>query len=134
MCIRLEKKYLKGLGALLLLRFYHRACQRVNFVLCLHFCKLFNFYVLKGCNRNEQTDAAMGRPARAGRLVLLIVLLLAGLSACCGLKSMASESESKHKVRATLEAAMHSFEVQLANGQFKASDEEYALARALLER
>jgi hypothetical protein len=74
------------------------------------------------------------RPACAGRRVLLLVLMLGGMPACCGLKSMASESESKHKVRATLEAAMNSFEVQLAKGEFKAGDEEYALAQALLER
>ena len=68
------------------------------------------------------------------RRVPLFLLCLLSLPSCWALKSLASESESKHKVRATIEAALHTFEVQLLSGECNTDDEGYALARALLER
>jgi hypothetical protein len=69
------------------------------------------------------------------RLVLLVALLgWTHLPLCCGLKSLASQSESKHKVRDTVEAAIRGFEAQLAAGNLDEFSGEYALARALVER
>ena len=78
----------------------------------------------------RQHHVAVSRPA----LLVLIAALLGALPACYGLKSLASESESEHKVRGTIEAAVGTFVGQLTKGRLHKSADEYALARALLER
>ena len=68
-------------------------------------------------------------------LALSALLLLGCLPAPCGaLKSIASASESLHKVRDVVAGALHTFEAELANGQDPLPPEQYALARALQER
>ena len=66
--------------------------------------------------------------------MLLAVILGPALPACCGLKSLTNENEGKHKVRATVNAALLSFERQLADASDETDGEDRALARALLER
>ncbi len=69
-------------------------------------------------------------------LVLLAVLFGPALPACCGLKSLASELSAQHKVRASVEAVLVSFERELADAPLVLEDnlEEQMLAQALLER
>ena len=68
------------------------------------------------------------------RLLVLVVTIGHALPACYALKSLASEHEGKHKVRATVHAALSSFERHLADTPDASDEEEDALARALLER
>jgi hypothetical protein len=96
----------------------------------------------------QRTRTAGARAASAGcvrahqmfhtvpQLVLLAVLFGSALPACCGLKSLASELSGQHKVRATVEAVLISFERELAGAPHALEDdlEEQMLARALLER
>jgi hypothetical protein len=85
--------------------------------------------------RSRSFECVVSPSTRAlQRRVPLFFLFLFSLPSCWALKSLASESESKHKVRATIEAALHTFEVQLLSGECNTDDEEYALAQALLER
>ena len=67
-------------------------------------------------------------------LLVLVVTIGHALPACWALKSLASEHEGKHKVRATVHAALSSFERHLADAPAESDEEEDALARALLER
>ena len=85
--------------------------------------------VLADASRSQH-HVDVSRPA----LLVLIAALLGALPACYGLKSLASESESEHKVRGTVEAVVGTFVGQLSKGHLHKSTDEYALARALLER
>jgi hypothetical protein len=68
-------------------------------------------------------------------LALLVFLLLCCLPApCSGLKSIASEVESQYKLRDVVEAAMQTFDKELAASQDRLPTDQYALARALQER
>ena len=70
------------------------------------------------------------------RCLFLITVVISGCfpTRCEALKSLVSESEGKHKVRAVVEAAVRTFEAQVAAAQTRLTDDEYTMARALLER
>ena len=68
---------------------------------------------------------------RPGCWLLVAALFVALSCPARGLKSLASEGESEHKVRAMLQAAALTFEAQLGESQ---TSEVYVLTRAILER